>query len=292
MSFRFVCTIVLFALACPAGANLVQRERAMELFNKGKSGEALALFLEMGNTRKDLPQAEALLMAARCAQQMGDSARALEIAGTIRLKPYAEFARLSILQGQKAWKELAAFPSGDIDRWPEKLIAPAHAMLGAAHSAEGNPAAAAEEYGAAARITLSEPDKARFLLLQAQAAEKAGQGGEEVLALYGQIVNLAPKGGGILQRARIGRVSWLVRLGREKAALEEVRELEAGSKDAYWIAAAQIAHGDIDAAFGRADQARAHYQAVCEIPSAPPELLSQAKAKLVDVTSASSRSNP
>ncbi len=264
-------------------ADIEERTRAMELSKAGDNKAAIEIFVALSASGKDeTRQAENLLQAARCAQKMQDYPKAMELAGKIRSVPYATFCTMEILRSSGRRDELIAMAGeADISTWPEKLIYPALMMRGEAYLGVGKTEAAEADFVEAARHTLSEQQKARAILCQAEVYEAAGKSPDEVLAAYGRIVEMAPKGGGVLQRAYLARARIFAAKGQEEPAIAEiVAVVKSGSKDDYWVAAANLTYGQVFEALGKPSEAQPYYQKVIDLPTAPAEIHDEAKSRL------------
>jgi len=270
-----------------------ERERAMALSKAGDYKAAMEIFVALAASGKDeTRQAENLLQAARCAQRMGDFPKAMELAGQIRSVPYATFCRMEILRSSGGREELLAM-AGEIDftTWPEKLIYPALIMRGEAYLAEGKTDEAEADFLEAARHTLSLQQKARTILCLAEVHAAAGKSPEEVLATYGRIIEMAPKGGGILQRAHLARARIFAAKGQEEPAIAEIVAVEPfGSKDEYWVAATNLTYGQVFEALGKTSEAEAYYQKVVDLAAPSKEILDEAKARLRTLRAAGEKS--
>jgi tetratricopeptide (TPR) repeat protein len=173
--------------------------------------------------------------------------------------------------------------SGEIDfsSWPEKLIYPALMLRGEAYLGVGKTGEAEADFLEAARHTLSPQQKARTVLCQAEVFAAAGKSPEEVLEAYGRIVEMAPKGGGILQRAHLARARLFAAKGQKEPAIAEIVAVEnSGSKDGYWVAATNLTYGQVFEALGNTSEAETYYQKVIDLAAPPKELLDAATAHL------------
>ncbi|MFZ4780549.1 MAG: hypothetical protein ACOYM3_34790, partial [Terrimicrobiaceae bacterium] len=145
----------------------------------------------------------------------------------------------------------------------------------------GKTDAAEADFLEAARNTLSPQQQARTILCQAEALAKAGKTPDEILAAYGRIVELAPKGGGILQRAHLARARLFATKGQMEPAIAEIVAVEnSGSKDRYWVAATNLTYGQVFEALGKTSEAERYYQTTLDIPAAPAEIQDEARTRL------------
>lgn len=271
-----------FTILLSAQADYQTRSKGLELYKAENYPAALEIFLTLSKTKSDIQQAEALLLAARTAERMGDSTQAMALAESIRLEPFRQFTKATLLKEKKEWAEvLLVSESVDPAKWPEKLISPTYTMRGEAFLSLGKCQDAQAAFAEAAKYTVSPLEKSRALLAGAEAAQKAGQLPDQLLDLYQEVVTLAPRGGGILPRAHVARAKILATQGKEQAALNEIVPVEEfGKKDVYWTVAAQLAYGEIYETTGKPEQAKIHFQKACDIPQAPADLVKQAKEGL------------
>jgi len=282
MKKAFLClTAVLISLGV-VRANLEERNRAMALSKSGDHKAAIEVFVKLADGANETRKSENLLQAALCAQRMGDTSKAMELAGQIPSEPYAIFCKMEILRSSGGRDELIAM-AGKIDftTWPEKLTYPALMSRGEAYLGAGKTGEAEADFLEAARHTLSPQQKARTVLYQAEVLAAAGKSSDEVLAAYGRIVEMAPKGGGILQRAHLARARLFAAKGQKEPAIAEIVAVEnSGSKDAYWVAAINLTYGQVFEALGKVSEAERYYQTTLDIPAAPAEIQDEAKIRL------------
>lgn len=283
MKTTFLCLAICLMGIGVMRADLEERTRAMALSEAGDNKAAIEIFVALSASGKsEAGQAENLLQAARCAQKMEDFAKAMELAGQIRSVPYATFCKMEILRSSGRREELISMAGeADIVAWPEKLIYPALMLRGEAYLGVGKTDAAEADFLEAARNTLSPQQQARTILCQAEALAKAGKTPDEILAAYGRIVELAPKGGGILQRAHLARARLFATKGQMEPAIAEIVAVgNSGSKDGYWVAATNLTYGQVFEALGKTSEAETHYKKVIDLPAPPKEILDVATARL------------
>ena len=263
-------------------ADLEERNRAMALSESGDNKAAMEVFVKLSAGKKETCEAENLLQAARCAQKMGDFPKAMELAGQIRSVPYATFCKMEILRSSVRRDELIGMSREiDFSSWPEKLIYPALMLRGEAYLRVGKTGEAEADFQEAARHTLSPQQKAKTVLCQAEVFEAAGKSPDEVLEAYGRIVEIAPKGGGILQRAHLARARLFAAKGQKEQAIAEIVAVEnSGSKDGYWVAATNLTYGQVFESLGKTSEAETYYQKVIDLAAPPKELLDVATARL------------
>jgi len=277
-----VCAVGLFGWNV-AQADLSERDQAMALSKAGDQKGAIAVFVKMAaGTKNETNKSECLLEAARCAVKMKDFPVATELAGQIPSVPYATFCTMEILRGKAQREQLVAVTEKeDFSAWPEKLIYPALLIRGEAYLSLGRTAEAEADFAEAAEQTMSLQQKGRAMLYQAEVMARQGKSPEELLAFYGRIMELVPKGGGILPRARLARARLFAGAGQEKLAIDEIVAVETlGGKEPYWIAATNLAYGEVFEAAGKPLDAAGRYQNVITFADSPEEIKVQAQERL------------
>jgi tetratricopeptide (TPR) repeat protein len=292
MKKAFLCLATVMISLGVVRANLEERDRAMALSKSGDHKAAIEVFVNLAAGTNETRKSENLLQAALCAQRMGDNSKAMELAGQIPSEPYATFCKMEILRSSGGREELVAM-AGKIDftTWPEKLIYPALMSRGEAYLGVGKTGEAEADFLEAARHTLSPQQKARTVLYQAEVLAAEGKSPDEVLAVYDRIVEMAPKGGGILQRAHLAKARLFAAKGQKEPAIAEIVAVEnSGSKDAYWVAATNLTYGQVFEALGKTSEAEAHYQKVVDLASPPKEILDEAKTRLRTLRAAGEKS--
>jgi tetratricopeptide (TPR) repeat protein len=290
MKKTFLCLATVVMSLGVVRADLEERNRAMALSESGDNKAAMEVFVKLSTGKKETCEAENLLQAARCAQKMGDFPKAMELAGQIRSVPYATFCKMEILRSSVRRDELIGMSREiDFSSWPEKLIYPALMLRGEAYLGVGKTGEAEADFQEAARHTLSPQQKAKTVLCQAEVFAVAGKSPDEVLEAYGRIVEMAPKGGGILPRAHLARARLFAAKGQKEQAIAEIVAAEnSGSKD--WVAATNLTYGQVFEALGKTSEAETYYQKVIDLAAPPKEILEEAKARLRTLRAAGEKS--
>lgn len=288
MHFLFRFGLIILATATLARASFAERTEAMKLYDEGKYSEAQQAFLKLSEgKRSEVFKAEALRQAALCALKKGDAGEATKLALTIPIPAFSIFTQMEIAKNQRTWDELITLGnSTDIATWPEKLLYPTYVMMGEALLATEKPQLAQEAFAKAVESTVTVPAKSRALLMQGEALEQAGLP-EDALTTYTTIVTLAPRGGGILQRAFLSKARVWTTQKNEEQALANLAEFEKiKAQDDYWIAAGHLAYGQVYEAFGKKDLAESNYKQALAQAKAPEELTAQARAGLKRLSAA------
>lgn len=277
---QFPHLIVLAITTLTAQASIPQWDAARKSYDEGQFATATGLYLDISEKENSRGKTEALLLATRSAARQGDSEKTRSIAERIPAGPHAEFAKMVALESSKSWVELLAVADQTIvETWPEKLIYPALLMRGDAYIQLTDYAAATRAFATAQNYTISPSTAARAALFEGGAAQKAGVTPDELLAIYQKIIDLAPRGGGLVPRAHMARARLLAEQGNEAKAMNEVKAMHVfRERDPFWIVAVELTTAQVYEALGALDSAKKHYDNVIAFAEPPADLLSEARA--------------
>lgn len=268
------CSFLLVVLLVTASVAdyIPARDAAVSLMKSGKHEAALTALVQLAEGKiSNAQKADALELAAMCAQQLKQYDRAVQLAEQIPLEPQAKVVqmRLMMMENGKPDELLRRFGSEDFTHWPKALAGEAFFHRGRAHVVLKQP-------------TDAEADLTRAVALMGEGAHR----GEAALALanhYRDNTKDLPKALAAYQRlqdieSKRDRGGWLYLTGITSAAAVLIEQRKLDDADAMlqrvdseklndtWRLTFRAARAEVLAARGDTSKAIAIYEEVMKSP--------------------------
>jgi tetratricopeptide (TPR) repeat protein len=246
-----------------AGATdyVAARQAAAELAKAGKLAEAQGAFLTLAEQDvTQVQQADALAEAALLADRLGETAKALELAGRVAL-PHPRLAvRMQLLANHRQWRELVEqFGNEDFAAWPDTLVGNAAFARGRAHAALRQGKEAILDLTLATECLLEDNALGLSLIALGDAYSRFAKDDERALACYRQAYDCR----NIYKRTQAAmNAAAILRSRREfDAARNELAVIPLDRVNLpFWRGKLLLAWGDTLAEAGKTAEAIAKYQ--------------------------------
>lgn len=231
-----------------------------------------------GLVRKD----RALFKAAEFAGQQDRFDQASALADRIQDAPLRTLARMELLARQKEYAAvLEATAAANIGEWPDALIYRAAMCRAEAAMAQGEAKKAEQDLILAARYVLNPHHKARARFLLAGLYRESLEDDAKAMEVYDDMLAWAPMNW-MYYQAVIEYARLAIRHDQGQEALKRLDTIDTNlsGPNPRFPAMVLECHGDIHAAMGNIDEARAHYRKVAAAATVPGDIVKSVQTKL------------